>query len=379
MKLRTEVALRYHKFNKSKHLHEHLFSELQLYHPHTNNQQHGQKFCLIIEKEDFDACQTTFDNSDIKKVKKNIMPFIESVQEGMETAHNVKSTIGDNLDPQNEQDKLECEAIGLEDNPEFSAKDFDDIDIETQTEPGPFKTVVVRPDEDLFPLIRRMDQDQRMVVDVALKFIKRILISRKRPTKFTAPRLIVQGGAGAGKSSVIHIVVQLMEKFLRQPGDNLDKPYVLPLSFTGTAAANIDGMTLHSAFNFPFSNEFLSLPDKLRDQKRDYLKNLRMIVIDEFSMIKSDLLYQIDLRLRELLERIDEPFGGCAVFMFGDVLQLRPVMGRYIFEIPRSDNYHASFYIESLWETFDVIQLLTNHRQGEDYVYAEILNRIRAG
>ena len=56
-----------------------------------------------------------------------------------------------------------------------------------------------------------------------------------------------------------------MERLLRKPGDNLENPYVLPLSFTGTAAANIDGMTLHSAFNFPFSNKFLSLSDKTRD------------------------------------------------------------------------------------------------------------------
>ena len=218
-----------------------------------------------------------------------------------------------------------------------------------------------------------------MVVDIALSYIKNILISRKTPYRFEIPRLIIQGGAGAGKSSVIHVIVQLAEKLLRKSGDNIDNPYVLPLSFTGTAAANIDGMTLHSAFNFPFSNEFLSLPDKLRDQKRDLLKNLKMIVLDEFSMLKADLLYQMDLRLRELLQNTQEPFGGCAVFMFGDILQLKPVMGKYIFDLPRSTDYHAAFYIESLWGTFQVVQLKTNHRQGEDHQYADILNRIRVG
>ena len=104
-----------------------------------------------------------------------------------------------------------------------------------------------------------------------------------------------------------------------------------------------------------------------------------MVILDEFSMIKADLFYQMDLRLRELLENTNEPFGGCAILMFGDILQLRPVMGKYIFEMPRSSSYHASFHIESLWNTFGVIQLLTNHRQGEDYEYAEVLNRIRTG
>ena len=101
MKLRTEAVLRYHKFKKSKSLHEHMYSELQLYKPHTNKQHHGKDFCLIEEKEDFDVCRTTYDNSNIMAVKNIIMPFIESVQEGMESAQNVKSTIGDELDPKN--------------------------------------------------------------------------------------------------------------------------------------------------------------------------------------------------------------------------------------------------------------------------------------
>ena len=309
------------------------------------------------------------------------MPFLETVEEGMEAAHELRNTIGDELDPQNEQDQLECQEIGIQDNPEYATRDFTGVTDETEAlaTPGLFKTIIIKPDEEVFQLIHRMDNDQRMVLDVAIRYIKRILMSRKSPFKFMAPRLIIQGGAGAGKSSVIHVIVQLVEKLLRRPGDNLDNPYILPLSFTGTAAANIDGMTLHSAFNFPFSNEFLSLPDKLRDQKRDFLKNLKMIILDEFSMIKADLLYQMDLRLRELLENTKEPFGGCAIFMFGDILQLRPVMGKYIFELPRSSDYHACFYIESLWKTFGVIQLRTNHRQGEDYDYAEVLNRIRIG
>ena len=119
MKLRTEAVLRYHKFNKLKNLHEHLYSELQLYYPHTNNTDHGELYCLIEEKVDFEICKATFDISNIQNVKKIIMPFIESVQEGMETAHTMKSTIGEELDPQNEQDRLECEAIGLENNPDW--------------------------------------------------------------------------------------------------------------------------------------------------------------------------------------------------------------------------------------------------------------------
>ena len=53
-----------------------------------------------------------------------------------------------------------------------------------------------------------------------------------------------------------------------------------------------------------------------------------MIILDEFSMVKADLLYQMDLRLRELLQNTSEPSGGCSLLMFGDLLQLRLVMGK---------------------------------------------------
>ena len=63
--------------------------------------------------------------------------------------------------------------------------------------------------------------------------------------------------------------------------------------------------------------------------------------------------------------------------MFGDILQLRPVKARYIFEEPMSEKFMLSFSIQSLWELFDVILLRQNHRKGEDKTYADILNRIR--
>ena len=159
----------------------------------------------------------------------------------------------------------------------------------------------------------------------------------------------------------------------------MEKPYVLKVSFTGTAAANIDGITLHSAFNFNFGNEFYSLGDKTRDEKRAMLENLKMVILDEMSMLKADMLYQLDLRLRELKQVPDQLFGGCAIFLFGDILQLKPVMGKHILEKPVCEDYHLSHTLDPLWHNFQVILLVQNHRQGEDHPYADVLNRIRVG
>ena len=202
---------------RSKNLHEHLFSELQLYYPHTNNSQDGQKYSLIEEMEDLEICQETFNESQFHKVKKKLMPFLENVEKGMDEAREMRKDIGDFLDPENEQDRAECEEIGLEDNPEYAARDFEGLfEIDDPTPPtGFFKKVTLIPDNTFFPLIRQMDDAQRLVIDNVMKYIKLTLISRKKETPIYVPRLIVQGGAGSGKSSVIHVVVQLMEKLLR--------------------------------------------------------------------------------------------------------------------------------------------------------------------
>ena len=156
-------------------------------------------------------------------------------------------------------------------------------------------------------------------------------------------------------------------------------PCVLKLAFTGTAASNIDGNTLHSAFGFSFDNKHYSLSDKCRDQKRAVLKNLKIVIIDEISMVKSDMLYQLDLRLQEITERTGAPFGGVAVFAFGDMMQLRPVMGMFICEDPIGIEYQVTHAINPRWKMFTSLILEINHRQGNDRVYAELLNRIRIG
>ena len=60
-------------------------------------------------------------------------------------------------------------------------------------------------------------------------------------------------------------------------------------------------------------------------------------------------------------------------------MQLRPVRARYIFEEPICESFQLSYCIDPLWNKFDVVMLRTNHRQGEDRSYADILNRIRVG
>ena len=85
------------------------------------------------------------------------------------------------------------------------------------------------------------------------------------------------------------------------------------------------------------------------------------------------------MRLREVKQQPTLLFGGVSVFLFGDILQLKPVKGRYIFEQPISESFMLPYLTASLWKKFDVVILKHNHRQGEDKEYADILNRLRIG
>ena len=89
------------------------------------------------------------------------------------------------------------------------------------------------------------------------------------------------------------------------------------------------------------------------------------------------MLYQLDLRLREVKQKPDLPFGGVGVFLLGDILQLRPVMANYIMEMPKNEAFHLAYLSGDLWEQFDIVMLTKNHRQRENKKYADILNRIR--
>ena len=162
---------------------------------------------------------------------------------------------------------------------------------------------------------------------------------------------------------------------LQQSGDDPEFPYVLIAAPTGTAAANIRGQTLHTTFGFSFGNEHFSLGDKIRDKKRNQMKNMRIVIIDEISMVKADQLFQLDKRLRELTEKPAKLFGGAKLFLFGDIMQLKPCMGRYIFEEPINPDYKMDYHLGTHWESFKVITLEKNHRQGEDMDYAAMLNR----
>lgn len=152
--------------------------------------------------------------------------------------------------------------------------------------------------------------------------------------------------------------------------------YLCTTIFSGKAAKIIHGVTIHSAFDFKWGNDYVPLGDKKLAQYREMFSELSLIVMDEISMVGSDMFYSICRRLCEILQS-DEAFGNCGICGVGDLLQLKPVNGRYIFQEPYNAHYIPYFEVNNLWNLFDVVNLVHNHRQKEERQWTEILNKIR--
>ena len=84
-------------------------------------------------------------------------------------------------------------------------------------------------------------------------------------------------------------------------------------------------------------------------------------------------------KLQEIKEKVGTPFGGVAIIAFGDLMQIPPTMGRYVFDEPINPEFQITHALEPRWSLFSSVLLEKNHRQGSDRTYADVLNRIRVG
>ena len=144
-------------------------------------------------------------------------------------------------------------------------------------------------------------------------------------------RVFVSGPGGVGKSYVISLIHRDTVKLLRLSGRvEPEDVTVLLTAPTVVAAFNIQGMTPHSALLLGTS-KFGSRPGQL-NTLRTRLSNLKLVIIDEVSMVGSDMLLQIHKSLQQLMGTGDDAtFRNVSILAVGDLYQLRPVAQPHIF------------------------------------------------
>ena len=382
MKLRSKRVIRFHKFSNNKNPHEFYFTEMQKYLPFVDEEE--------LYPGDIDKCKNLYESKldEIGFLKNIIFPHLESVTEGREKAEQLVSDIGDILDANKELEDDIAQQEGEHEIPEMAVKDPASSGILNVDQPpstlnnGTYRKIDVQDDKELYAKVRGLDFEQRFVIDKAMTFARQFVRADNQIGKNdwpAPPQMVVLGNGGTGKSHVIDILSQLLQKTFSRSGDNPDHPYVLRLAFTGNAALLIKGQTLNSVFNLPFGNDMNSLMDKIRDMRRTTLQNLRLIIIDEISLVKSGMLYQIHFRLSREIKQNNLPFGNLGLICFGDILQIKPPSGQHVFGPPKGEKNYMEYLISPLWQSLSPVILKTNHRQGEDKEYADICNRARTG
>lgn len=199
----------------------------------------------------------------------------------------------------------------------------------------------------------------------------------------TARNVFLTGKAGTGKTTFLQNIV-----------DKTDKSTII-VAPTGVAAINAGGVTIHSMFNLPLtsfipSNDFvdfnlftnrygLAKRLKLSKEKRKIIQSLELLIIDEISMVRADLLDAVDCVL-QFVRKNRNPFGGVQLLVIGDLFQLSPIVKEEV--LPVLNNYYKNLYFfESIaWKKSNpvIIEMKTIYRQ-KDNKFIRLLNNIRNG
>lgn len=186
--------------------------------------------------------------------------------------------------------------------------------------------------------------------------------------------MFITGKAGTGKTTFLK---QLREHTLK------NMAVVAP---TGVAAINAGGVTIHSFFQLPIrtiqptpqSYKQMFAEQRMQSYKRDMLYHLELLVIDEISMVRADVLDAIDAVLRHYKYRYNQPFGGVQVIMIGDLFQLSPVIKND--EIHTMAEYYAGpyFFQSKVMQSVQPVYIELDHvfrQQNADFV--QVLNEVR--
>ncbi|MFZ2906282.1 MAG: AAA family ATPase [Cyclobacteriaceae bacterium] len=184
----------------------------------------------------------------------------------------------------------------------------------------------------------------------------------------------ITGKAGTGKSTFIQYFTKNTKK------------KVLLAAFTGIAAINVGGVTLHSFFRFPFrpllpNDEEIPI-FKPYFQKRKIIEEIDALIIDEVSMLRADILEGLDYSLRNNGGDPSRLFGGKQLILVGDIFQLPPVVDswdeteNYVF----SNVYSSEYFFSS--DAFKKLnpkyyEFVKSHRQKEDLEFVTLLDKVR--
>ncbi|XP_065305470.1 uncharacterized protein [Dermacentor albipictus] len=226
--------------------------------------------------------------------------------------------------------------------------------------------------------MRMTNHRQRMIIE---EVIHGVTSEDAKPL-----RIFFTGPAGCGKTFTLRLIMDVYNRYCKSKkigygdGEISGVNAYIACATTGKAAVALNGVTVHSAFKIVMSagREDRSLSAADLNTFRTLFKGVRCIIIDEVSMLSSDLLRQVDRRLRQIrADRMREPFGGFDVILCGDMRQLPPVRASEVYKRPRASG--AVFSTDVIpWHHLEYFPLTQVVRQS-DVVFSNLLTKIGDG
>ena len=187
----------------------------------------------------------------------------------------------------------------------------------------------------------------------------------------TGRSIFLTGKAGTGKTTFLKTIVEKSRK----------RPIVV--APTGVAAINAGGVTIHSFFQLPFSpyvpGAKVESKFDFSREKRKIIASIDLLIIDEISMVRADLLDAVDNVLRRFRDHY-QPFGGVQLLMIGDLAQLTPVVTPEDEQVLRPYYDTPYFFGSKALQQIDYVTIQLEHvYRQQDTSFIEILNQIRDG
>ena len=189
--------------------------------------------------------------------------------------------------------------------------------------------------------------------------------------------MFISGSGGTGKSYWIKGVSSYIKQVFNAP--------VALMAPTGIAASNINGMTVHRLLHLPVQHgsvpPYAQLSDETLNQTNNLLKDVKLFILDEISMVSNLMLHYIHRRLCEIFGKQTHLMGGVNIVFLGDLLQLAPVKNGPCFTNLMKNEMQLLRTVGSmnLWSGVEFEEFLTNVRQENDKTFGTLLKDIRVG
>ena len=351
---KVKAVIRYHTPNKTKEPERYFHHLLMLYYPWRNESE------LMAADQSYTSKFYEPNVQDVVESNRSVFePDADAVTEALENLRNDQGNIIYSFDPISDQENsdLQIETQNLHDTlPEesFNEQLPSDLHVGSSSDSSPQVSQAISTytqpteisDDMLRNNVRSLNEKQRFAYNIALSWCRNTMknLNCLKPEKVDPINLFVTGGAGAGKSHLIKAIYHTAVKTFRYGTVNPDRPTVALMAPTGVAAININGTTIHTALSVPKeSGDFASpMSDQKRTQLRLTLSELKIIIVDEISMVANTTLLHIHQRLKEIFNTPNsELFARISFIAVGDLYQLPPIRRRAVFENYKNDTVCA--------------------------------------